>query len=129
MFFPNPLPEAIFGGSKYQPILKSAILEPFWIQGGSKNRSPERHFRPKGLQKPSTPNRGERPGADLVAIWRRKRSKDAFLLIWACFWLILEGFWTNCGWILKDFPPILDVIFVRIQAFTFQDFFSKNVKP
>ena len=82
-----------------------------------------RHFRPKGLQKPSTPNDGERPGADLVAIWRRKRSKDAFLSIWACFLLILEGFLTNFGWILKDFPPILDVIFVRIQAFIFQDFF------
>ena len=129
MFFPNPLPEAIFRGSKSQPILKSAILEPYWIQGGSKNRSPERHFRPKRLQKPSPPNNGERPGADLVAIWRRKRSKDAFLSIWLCFLLILEGFWTNFGWILKDFTPILDVVFVRIQASILQDFFSKTVKP
>ena len=33
MFFPNHLPDDIFRGSKCQPILKSAILEPFWIQG------------------------------------------------------------------------------------------------
>ena len=33
MFFPNHLPEVMFGGSRCQPMLKSAILDPFWIQG------------------------------------------------------------------------------------------------
>ena len=37
MSFPNLLLEAIFGRSKRRSMNKSAILEPFWIQGGAKN--------------------------------------------------------------------------------------------
>ena len=75
MFFPNPLPETIFGGSKCQPMLESTILEPFWIQGGPTNGPFGLHFRPKRRQKPSPPNYFWRPGADLGAKWRRKRPK------------------------------------------------------
>ena len=75
MFFPNPLPETIFRGSKCQPILDGAILEPFWIQGGSKNGPFGHHFRPKRRQKSSTPVDWERRGAKLAAKWRRKRPK------------------------------------------------------
>ena len=76
MFFPNPLPETIFGGSKCQPMLESMILEPFWIQGYPKNGPFGHHFRSEKLQKATTPNYQSRPGADLVATWRRKRSQN-----------------------------------------------------
>ena len=55
---------------------KSWILEPFWIQGGSQNGPLERHFRPKRLQRWSTPNGWEHPGADLSATCVPKSSKD-----------------------------------------------------
>ena len=109
-FFPNPLPEVIFGGSKRRSMLKSAILEPFWIQGVSKNGPLERNFRPKRLQKATTPNEGEHPGADLGAKWRRKRPKttqgsnlidfgriyDQFRIDFARFYMIFHMFWYNC---------------------------------
>ena len=53
-------------------------------------------FRPKGRQKGYPAIRGNHPGADPGAIWRRKRSK-------------VEGvrpytrFWTDFGWIWIDF--------------------------
>ena len=75
MFFPKPLPETIFGGSKRRSMLKSAILEPCWIPRGSQNRPLSHHFQPKWRRKAPTPNEGERPGADLGATWRRKRAK------------------------------------------------------
>ena len=52
---------------------------------------------------------GTHPGADLGAIWHRKRSKDAFSSIWARSWSILEGFWTNLGLIFHDFLMIFNI--------------------
>ena len=98
MLFPNTLPEVIFGGSKRQSKPKSVILDGFWTPAGLENGPLEHHFRPKRRQKATTPNYRKRLGADLGAIWRRKRSKDAFSSIWGRFLVnfrrILEGFWT-----------------------------------
>ena len=78
----------------------------FWSHFGSKRvtrRVPfGHHFRPKGAKRgvpPMPGNAGERPAADLGAIWCRKRSKVTFSSIWARFWSILEGSW-------KDFEQV-----------------------
>ena len=39
VFFPNPLSESIFGGSRCQPMLKNLILVSFWIHGRPKTRT------------------------------------------------------------------------------------------
>ena len=49
------------------------------------NRPLKHHFTPKRIKKCSSATSVERPGADLVAIWRRKRSKDVFSSIWGRF--------------------------------------------
>ena len=62
------------------------------------NRSQVNIFCQNCTKRWSTLSRPEHPGADLGAIWRRKRSKDAFSSIWGRFFVdfrrILEGFWT-----------------------------------
>ena len=45
---------------------------------------------------------GEHHVADLGAIWRRKRSKETFSLIWIRSWSILEGIWI----VLEGFSMI-----------------------
>ena len=87
MFFPNPLPEVIFRGTLRRSRPNSAIFTGFWDPAGFQTELLERHFLPKRRQKGSTPNAGERAGADLGAIWRRKRSKDALSSIWGRFLL------------------------------------------
>ena len=56
MFFRNPLPESILGGSSCQPKLKSAILDPLLTHSGSKNSHSKRNVRQKRPQKPITPS-------------------------------------------------------------------------
>ena len=68
IFFPNALPETILRGSKCQPILKSAILDRFSIFLGPKTDPWSDMFGQKGSKRSSTPNAGDHPGADLVAI-------------------------------------------------------------
>ena len=94
MFFPNPFPEAIFRGSKCQPILKNTILEPFSISNGSQKRPLERHFRPKSIQKRGTPSCVERPGGVQDATCDPKRPRDRFLQI-------LDKFWPDVGAFLR----------------------------
>ena len=94
MFFPNPLPEGIFRGSKSQSSLKSAILERSAISQGAENGPIFPNNISKNHEKATTPNSGKRPGADLGAKWRRKRSKVVFSSIWARFLSICDGFWT-----------------------------------
>ena len=96
-FFPNPLPEAIFGGSRCPSRLPCPIFDRFPIFQGSQNGALARHFRPKRRQKGYPANDANPPGADLGAIWCRKHYKIAFLMIRDRFLSILEGFWTNLG--------------------------------
>ena len=65
-------------------------------------------FNPTGAKRCSTLSRPEHPGADLGAMWRRKRSKDALSSIWG-------GFLVDFGWIL--------IIFER----TFNAFFQNSI--
>ena len=69
----------------------------FGNKGVAQNDPWKTTFRPKDGPKGYPANDPERPGADLGAIWRRKRSKDVFFSIGDRFWLFLEGFWTNLG--------------------------------
>ena len=126
MFFPTPLPEVIFRGTLRRSRPKSAIFNGFWDPAGPQHGPFERHFRPKGAKRSSTPNAGERPGADLGAIWRRKRSKDAFSLIWVSFLVDFGRVWDHFGRIFYDFSSIVDVIFERIQASSFFTCFPSN---
>ena len=113
MFFPNPLPETIFGGSKCQPMLKSAILDRFSIPLGSQNRPWSHMIGQKGVKKVSPSKYGDHPGADLVAIWRRKRSKDAFSSIWTrClvdFGRIFNDFRLICCCYVSKFRRCLNI--------------------
>ena len=93
MFFRNPLPESILGGSSCQPNLKSAILDPLLTHSGSKNSHSKRNVRQKKKQKPITPSYPVVPWADLDAIWRRKRSKGTLSSIWDRFCLISIDCW------------------------------------
>ena len=119
MFFPNPLLEIIFRGSKCQPMRKNAILDRFSIFLGSQNRSLERHFLQKRLKRSSTFSQGVAPGADLVAIWRRKRSKDVFSSIWGRFLIDFGRILGKCS---NDYPHVLEMIVDRCQVD-----FRKNV--
>ena len=85
MFFPNPLPDTIFRGSKCPSMLVSEIFNGFRVPAGSKNYPLEWHFPPKNVPGCTGKSREERPGADLGAIWCRIRSKDAFSSIWGRF--------------------------------------------
>ena len=76
-FCSNPLLELIFRGGLRRSIHKSVFFIGFWTPAGSQNVCFELHFRQSGVKKRSTPNGPERPGADLGAIWHRKRPKDA----------------------------------------------------
>ena len=44
----------------------------------------------------------ERPGTDLGAIWRQKRSKDAFSLILVQLLVDVGRMLDNSGWIFDD---------------------------
>ena len=90
--FSHEIFDVVFGGVLGAFGLDlGAILDP----RGSKNPPLERHFQPKRLQMSSTPIYGDRPGADLGAIWRRKRSKDAFPSIWGSDWKYFESIWDG----------------------------------
>ena len=69
---------------------------------------------------------GKRPGADQGAIWRRKRSKDAFSLIWVSFLVDFGTVLDNFGRIFCDFSSIADATFERIQALSFFTPFPSN---
>ena len=113
-FAQKPLPETIFGGSKRQSMHKSVIFEPFWDFGGVRNPPLGRHFRPKNLKMSSTPYESDPPGADLGAIWRRKRSKDYFPWFETAF----GRFWKDFRGNLKDFegPPTYFYHFSKTQT-------------
>ena len=104
MFVQNPLLETIFGRSKCPSILKNAFFDRFLICPASQNRPLKRHVRPQSRQKGSPTDPGERPAADLDSIWRRKRSKDAFVSIWDRF--------------LIDFGRICDELRMEFQWFS-----------
>ena len=101
MFFPTPLPEVIFRGTLRRSKPKNAIFYGLWIPAGSQNNPSERNFRPKGCQSGTPEIYRTRPGTDLGAIWRRKRSKDAFSLILVPF---LIEFLRDFGQCWKDVP-------------------------
>ncbi len=81
-------PDVIFRGTLRRSRPKSAIFDGFWDPAGLQNGPLERHFGPKRRQKGYPAIATARPGADLGAIWRRKRSKDVFFSIWDRFWFI-----------------------------------------
>ena len=110
MYFRNPLPEGIFGGSRCQPMLQSTILRLFWIQGGSTSE----HFQRKRRVKSTTPNDWVRPGVNLVAIWRQKRSEDAFVSILS----------RSPRKILHNFRWICDDIFINFSTPFQHQFFN-----
>ena len=109
MFFPNPLPEGIFRGSKCPSILKSTILERSAISRGAENGPIIPNNISKNDKKGSRANYGDPPGADLAAIWRRKRSKDEFASI-------LGRFFVDFEWIVDEFRLIFDDVFQDFDA-------------
>lgn len=82
-----------------------AARDPLWMFSGRKKAE-------KGCQKVTRRSCPKRPGADPCAIWRRKRSNDAFSLIWGRFLSILEGFYTNLGLIFHDFLMIFNIFYI-----------------
>ena len=95
-FFPKPLPETIFRGSKCRSCLKSTVLEPFWNLGGSEKRPLERHFRPKSRKKIKVFPGGSRPGADLGVRWSQKRCISCFFFISSPFGIVLRFIFVFC---------------------------------
>ena len=129
MFFPNPLPETIFRGSKCQPILDGAILEPFWIQGGPKNGPIGHRFRPPwrqkwypgSLRKPSA----SRPGRDLAPKTVQEHIFIDLGSIFNRFWKDFE--WFSTAWsfnyrILKCplRPLFSDILLLIIRLWHFK---------
>ena len=62
---------------------------------------------------------GDHPGADLVAIWRRKRSKDVFSSIWGRFLIDFGRILGKCS---NEYPHVLQMIVDRCKVD-----FRKNV--
>ena len=85
----------------------------FWIPictpRGLPNATIGVHFSPKRAPKWSPPNEWDPPEADLGAIWRRKRSKDAFSSI-------RGRFLVDFGWIFNEFRLIFDVVLQDFDA-------------
>ena len=108
MFFPNSLPDTTFRGSKRPSMLTSMILDRFSIFQGSKKRPLAHHFPPKIVPECTGKSREERPGANLDAIWRRKRSKDAFSSIWGRFLI-------DFGRIFEQFSEHVECYFSKFQ--------------
>ena len=119
MLFPNPLPETIFRGSKCQPMLKSAILDRFPNFLGVPKPTLGATFSAKRRQSGTPELCRTRPGSDLVAIWRRKRSKDTFVSIWDRFLIDFGRILGKCS---NDYPHVLEMIVDRCQVD-----FRKNV--
>ena len=98
--FSKPLPEATFGGPKRRCIHTSAFFYGLWVPARPQNAPLERNFQSKKRKKTSKLSSGNLPGADLGAIWRRKRSEDAVPLILGHlsvdFGRILNKFGTVC---------------------------------
>jgi hypothetical protein len=68
---------------------------------------PKQYFKKSSkIQKLSSRNHA---GADLGAIWRRKRSKDACSSIWC-------RFFVDLGWFLDNFRLIVDVVFEDFET-------------
>ena len=109
MFFLHPLQEGIFGGSRFQPVRNHVILEQFSIPRGPQKQPLDWQFRPKSIQKPSTPNSGERPGADMGATCDPKRPKGTFSSIW-------DRLGVDLGAILYDFSWIFDRFMFKLLA-------------
>ena len=117
-FFLKPFPECIFRGSKSELSLKRAILERSAISWGAENGPIIPNNISKNDKKGSRANYGDPPGADLGAIWRRKRSKDEFSSIWDRFWVdfrrILEKYRLIFDVVFHDFDVILTYILKRV---------------
>ena len=62
--FQKSLPGTVFRGSQCRSFLHWSVFVAFSIFGISRKGPLGRHLRPKGRQKPMTPNGGERPGGD-----------------------------------------------------------------
>jgi len=96
MFFPEPLPEGIFGGPKCRFMLKMTILGAFAIFPESENGPLGPPFLPKGCAKVPAPKYTEPPGAVPDATCDPKRPRDQFFSILVAFWehfgAIFDGF-------------------------------------
>ena len=104
MFFPNPLPEAIFGGSKCPSIRKSAFLDRFSIFRGSQNRplAPQLRQQTGGALRPFIyqidPLRPFWPqGVNLINKWPQGRFLVYFGRLFNQFRLYFQGKSTDCG--------------------------------
>ena len=109
MFFPNPLPEVIFRGPCADLGPKVRFLMDFGSLLGSKMAPWSAIFGHKGAKRRTPPTGPDPPGPDLGAIWRRKRSKDAFSSIW-------DRFLVDFGTICYDFLWIVNVTFQNSDA-------------
>ena len=151
MFFPNPLPETIFRGSKCPSMLTNTILDRFLIFLGSQNRPLNRQIWPENHKKGIRPNGPSYSGTDLSAIRRWQRSTvvfssfwDRFLTLFNRFYIIFNLFFQICSihllvvlgkiWdeFCKSFKRILHIlvmISIRISRFKFLILFSQNANP
>ena len=95
MFFPTPLPEGIFRGSKCPSILKSTILERSAISWRAENGP----INPNNISKSHLKSKNFRPGSVLEPTWARFGAENAprthFHRYGIVFCSILEGFSNN----------------------------------
>ena len=124
-FVPKPLPETIFGGSKRQSMHKSAIFEPFWDFGGSRNRPLGRHFRPKNRVARTTGRFLERTWARFGAENGPRTHFSRFGTVFGRFWEDFGSFRMDFSWFFNDLCHVLG----GIQAPILWSFFQKAHKP
>ena len=106
MFFPNPLPEGIFGGPKCRFMLKSAILGQLPIFREPQNGPLERHFRAKRSPKSKLFCTGSLPEPTWARHATQNGPRTHFHRFWMDFgwsfmrcWMIFACFFNDCSYI------------------------------
>ena len=121
MYFRNPLPESIFGGSKGQSLLKSVVLDRFSVFLRSRNRPLEHHFRSKCQRKVTRPSRCDPPWADLARFGAENGPRTHRHWFWYRFWSIWRGYWTSLDGFFMIFVHVTTILMIisfgQIQLF------------
>ncbi len=112
MFFPNPFQRPLL------TVQSSMYAQKFWerfstLPQASRNGHLGHQFQPKSIQNHNPTTDGDPRGADLGAIWRRKRPQNQFFKIFQRFYaprthfyqlfLIFAWFWMDFEQIVKRF--------------------------
>ena len=108
-FVPQPSSRGDIRGTQHRFNTNNYFFYGFWVPPIPQNGCLKRNLQSKRQFFVTQRSWAQRPGADLGAIWHRKRSKVAFASI-------LGRFFIDFGWIFDEFRLIFDDVFQDFDA-------------